>query len=110
MNSRWSSLVVRHQYMPLRSVTFLPEKMKVRGKRKRISPRTMNERVILMKRKVRKSHAMTLLWSRWREIWKLWTRNSSVEISTGLLVDPLVGLRILRGSSSRKMMFRLFLY
>ena len=34
-------------------------------------------------------------------------RNSSVEISTGLLVDPLVGLRILRGSSSRKMIFRL---
>ena len=30
-------------------------------------------------------------------------RNSSVEISTGLLVDPLVGLRILRGSSSHKM-------
>ena len=37
-------------------------------------------------------------------------QNSSVEISTGLLVDPLVGLRILRGSSSRKMIFRLFLY
>ena len=37
-------------------------------------------------------------------------RNLSVEISTGLLVDPLVGLRILRGSSSRKMIFRLFLY
>ena len=37
-------------------------------------------------------------------------RNLSVEISTGLLVDPLVGLKILRGSSSHKMIFRLFLY
>ena len=37
-------------------------------------------------------------------------QSSSVEISTGLLVDPLVCLRILRGSSSRKMIFRLFLY
>ena len=36
--------------------------------------------------------------------------SSSVEISTGLLVDPLVSLRILRGSSNRKMIFRLFLY
>ena len=37
-------------------------------------------------------------------------QSSNVEISTGLLVDPLVDLRILRGSSSRKMIFRLFLY
>ena len=51
-----------------------------------------------------------LLWSRWKGIWRWWTQSSNVEISTGLLVDPLVGLRILRGSSSRKMIFRLFLY
>ena len=37
--------------MPLRPAILMPKKMKVRGKRKRISPRTMNERVILMKRK-----------------------------------------------------------
>ena len=49
---------------PINALAFcylLPEKMKVRGTRKRISPRTMNERVILMKRKDRNNHAMTYL-------------------------------------------------
>ena len=35
-------------------------------------------------------------------------RSSSVGTDTGLLVDPLVGLGILRDSSSRKITFRLF--
>ena len=37
-----------------------------------------------------------LRWSRWRGIWRWWMQSSSVETDTGLLVDPLVGLRILR--------------
>ena len=35
-------------------------------------------------------------------------QSSSVGTDTGLLVDPLVGLGILRDSSSRKITFRLF--
>ena len=34
--------------------------------------------------------------------------SSSVGTDTGLLVEPLVGLRILRDLSSRKITFRLF--
>ena len=34
--------------------------------------------------------------------------SSNVETDTGLLVEPLVGLRILRDSSSHKITFRLF--
>ena len=34
--------------------------------------------------------------------------NSSVETDTGLLVEPLVGLRILRDSQVIKLLFRLF--
>ena len=35
-------------------------------------------------------------------------QSSSVGIDTGLLVDPLVGLKILRDLLSRKITFRLF--
>ena len=42
--------------------------------------------------------------------WRLWMQNPSVETSTGLPLDPMVGLGILRDSSSHKMIFRLFLY
>ena len=34
----------------------------------------------------------------WRETWRLWMRSSSVETDTGLPLDPMVGLGILRDS------------
>ena len=45
--------------MPLRSAILMPENIKVRGRRKGISPRIVSEGVIQIRRKVRKSHAMT---------------------------------------------------
>ena len=38
------------------------------------------------------------LWLRWRVIWRLWMQISSVGTDTGLPLDPMVGLRILRDS------------
>ena len=39
-----------------------------------------------------------LQWSRWREIWRLWRQSLSVGTDTGLPLDPMVGLEILRDS------------
>ena len=39
-----------------------------------------------------------LRWSRWRVTWRLWMQSLSVGTDTGLPLDPMVGLRILRDS------------
>ena len=38
------------------------------------------------------------LWLRWWGTWRLWMQSSSVETDTGLPLDPMVSLGILRGS------------